>query len=91
VFGAADGLVASSVKAATGHLVAGAGALNVAVAALAIERGVLPPTRGLEDVDPVCAGIDWNPGSARERTVSAALALARGWEDQNVALTLHAV
>jgi 3-oxoacyl-[acyl-carrier-protein] synthase II len=91
VFGDAQSLVASSVKAATGHLVAGAGALNVAVAALAIDRGQVPPTLGLEDVDPACGGVDWNAGTATHRTVGAALALARGWENQNVALALRAV
>jgi 3-oxoacyl-[acyl-carrier-protein] synthase II len=91
LFGGVEGLIASSVKAATGHLVAGAGALNVAVAALAIDRGQVPPTLGLEDVDPACGGIDWNAGVAAHRTVDAAVALARGWENQSVALTLRAV
>lgn len=83
--------VASSVKPATGNLVAAAGALNAAVAALALSDGVLPPTLNLHNVDPDCEGVDWNAGEAREASVSLALALARGLEGQNVALALRAV
>ena len=43
---------ASSIKAATGHLGAGAGALNAAVAALAIDRQAMPPTLNLENPRP---------------------------------------
>ena len=88
--GAADRLVASSVKPATGHLMAAAGALNAAVAALAIHHGVVPPTLNLEQPDPVC-NLDWVPNQAREVRVEQALALARGWEGQNVALALRAI
>jgi 3-oxoacyl-[acyl-carrier-protein] synthase II len=79
----------SSVKAATGHLVAGAGALSVAVAALAVRHATIPPTLNLSHVDPSCEGIDWVPNQAREREVSHALAVARGLEGQNVALLLQ--
>ncbi len=90
VFGKdAKGTAASSVKAATGHLMAAAGALNVAVAALALERGTLPPTLNLEDVDPQCA-FDWVEGRPREARATHALALARGMGGQNVAVALRA-
>ena len=91
VFGAGDGPLASSVKPATGHLVGAAGALNLAVAALAVARGTVPPTLNLENLDPDCAGIDWVPAEARDAEVGLALALARGLEGQNVALALRAV
>ncbi|MEX0657547.1 MAG: beta-ketoacyl-[acyl-carrier-protein] synthase family protein [Egibacteraceae bacterium] len=87
---AADDVMASSIKPATGHLVAAAGALNVAVAALAVRHGVVPPTLNLTDPDRHC-DLDWVPGSARETPVNGALALARGLEGQNVALALRAV
>lgn len=90
-FEGAGTMAASSVKGATGHLVAAAGALNVAVAALAIDRGVIPPTVGLENLDPECAGVDWVAKEARESRVDLALALARGLEGQNVALALRRV
>jgi 3-oxoacyl-[acyl-carrier-protein] synthase II len=90
VFGTSAGqLVGSSVKAATGHLMAAAGALNVAVAALALEHQRVPPTLNLEKVDPDCA-LDWAPGKSREVRVEKALALARGLGGQSVALALRA-
>jgi 3-oxoacyl-[acyl-carrier-protein] synthase II len=85
-----DGLAASSVKPATGNLVGAAGALNAAVAALALARQTVPPTLNLEHLDPACGGIDWIAKDAREVRVSVALALARGLEGQNVTLALRA-
>ncbi|MFN8636603.1 MAG: beta-ketoacyl-[acyl-carrier-protein] synthase family protein [Chloroflexota bacterium] len=90
LFGANGGLCASSVKGATGHLVAGAGALNAAVAALTLRDQKAPPTLNLDTPDPACA-LDWVPGEAREVKTEYALALARGLEGQNVALALRAV
>jgi 3-oxoacyl-[acyl-carrier-protein] synthase II len=85
-----DGQLASSVKASTGHLVGGAGALNAAVAALAIGEGVVPPTLNLERPDPECEGVDWAPREARRTQVRQAVALARGLEGQNVAVAIRA-
>lgn len=81
----------SSVKPATGHLGAAAGALNVAVAALAVHRRQAPPTLNLTDPDPRCGGSDWIAGEARARPMRNALALARGLEGQNMALAVRAV
>ena len=91
VFGEANGAVGSSVKGATGHLVAGAGALNAAVAALTLRHGAVPPTLNLEHEDPDCDALDWVPGEAREARPRAVLALARGFEGQQVALAMRAV
>jgi 3-oxoacyl-[acyl-carrier-protein] synthase II len=92
VFGAADGgPMVSSVKPATGHLGAGAGALNLAVAALAVHHRQAPPTLNLASPDPRCGEADWIAGAAREAPVRNALALARGLEGQNVALAVRAV
>ena len=57
LFGESDvGRVAvSTQKGMIGHTLAAAGAIETAIAALAIERGVIPPTGGLEEVDPECA------------------------------------
>jgi 3-oxoacyl-[acyl-carrier-protein] synthase II len=90
-FGAsADTLAASSVTAATGYLVAGAGALNAAVAALALEHQVAPPTLNLEIPDPAC-DLDWVTQEARPLQAEQALATALGLEGQDVALTLARV
>jgi 3-oxoacyl-[acyl-carrier-protein] synthase II len=82
---------ASSVKPATGHLVAAAGALNVAVSALAIHHSAVPATLHLTDPDPSCLheSFEWVAGDARSLRVGRAVALARGLEGQNVALALR--
>jgi 3-oxoacyl-[acyl-carrier-protein] synthase II len=86
----ADRPLGSSVKAACGHLGAAAGALNFAVAALAVHHRVVPPTLNLTNPDPVCATIDWVADEAREAPIREAMALARGLEGQNVALAVRA-
>ena len=91
VFGDGAGRVsASSVKPATGHLVAAAGALNAAVAALAVRRRAVPPTLNLDSLDPECSAVDYVTGAAREQRVERALAVARGVEGQTVALAVAA-
>ena len=91
MFGDGGGPLVSSVKPATGHLGAGAGALNLAVAALAVHRQQAPATLNLTSLDPACGGIDVIVGQAREAPIRSALALARGLEGQNVALAVRAL
>jgi 3-oxoacyl-[acyl-carrier-protein] synthase II len=90
VFANGDGPAVTSVKGATGHLMGAAGALNAAVAALAVARGAIPPTLGCETPDPAVE-FDLVTGAARTGPVGQALALARGFEGQNVALVVRAV
>jgi 3-oxoacyl-[acyl-carrier-protein] synthase II len=86
---AVNALAASSVTPATGYMVGAAGALNVAVAALALHHQVAPPMLNLTNADPACE-LDWVSGEARELRFDQALALARGLDGQNVALTMRA-
>ena len=53
VFGEA-GVRVSSTKSMHGHLLGGAGALELGAALLALEEGVLPPTAFLDQPDPAC-------------------------------------
>ena len=80
----------SSVKPATGHLVAAAGALNAAVAVLTIASGLAPPTLNLEEPDPDCP-MNAIPHEARSVHARHALAVARGLHGQQVVLVLSAV
>jgi len=54
-FGAeVERVAVSSSKGQIGHTLAAAGAIEAAIAVMAIQRGALPPTIGLEEVDPGC-------------------------------------
>jgi 3-oxoacyl-[acyl-carrier-protein] synthase II len=53
VFGA-SAVPVSSTKSMHGHLLGGAGALEMAAALLALEQGILPPTAHLQQPDPAC-------------------------------------
>jgi len=56
VFGdAADRIPVSSTKSMHGHLLGGAGALEMAAALMPFSEGLIPPTANLTDVDPACA------------------------------------
>jgi 3-oxoacyl-[acyl-carrier-protein] synthase II len=51
IFGS-SGPPVTSIKGVTGHALAAAGALEAVAVALTIERGVIPPTAGLEQLEP---------------------------------------
>jgi 3-oxoacyl-[acyl-carrier-protein] synthase II len=55
---AAPRLMLSSSKAAHGHLLGAAGALEAVWTVLALHRGEVPPTAGVSEIDPACAGLD---------------------------------
>jgi beta-ketoacyl-acyl-carrier-protein synthase II len=54
----------SSTKSMHGHLLGAAGALEFAIAVLAMQRGVIPPTANLAQPDPEC-DLDYVPNQAR--------------------------
>ncbi len=91
VFGAhACRLMVSSTKSMTGHLLGAAGGLEAVATALAVERGVVPPTINLERPDPTC-DLDFVPNQARTHRVTAALSNSFGFGGHNVTLAVRAV
>ncbi len=78
----------SAVKSMTGHLLGAAGALGALAAVLAIDKGLIPPTINLENLDPACAalGLDFTAGTAVRKTVDAALANSFGFGGTNASL-----
>jgi 3-oxoacyl-[acyl-carrier-protein] synthase II len=89
VFGDRPPLV-SSTKAATGHLLGAAGALEAAYVILALGRGVVPPTLGLESgaAPSDCAefGLDLVPQTAREVELEAVMSNSFAFGGHNASL-----
>ena len=91
IFGAhADELWVSSTKSMLGHMLGAAGAVEVAICALAIARGQIPPTINLERPDPAC-DLDYVPHEGRERATRVALSNSFGFGGTNVCLALRAL
>jgi len=86
VFGAhAYKLAVSSTKSMTGHLLGAAGAIEAIATALALQRGVLPPTMNLETPDPLC-DLDFVPNQPREQQVDIAVSNSFGFGGHNATL-----
>jgi 3-oxoacyl-[acyl-carrier-protein] synthase II len=75
----------SSTKSMTGHLLGGAGAVEMAACALAIRDGVVPPTINLENPDDEC-DLDFTPKTAKEHKVRVALNNSFGFGGHNATL-----
>jgi len=87
---AKNGLLVSSTKSMTGHLLGGAGGVESAVCALSIKHGVVPPTINLDNPDPEC-DLDYVPNVARERNVRVALNNSFGFGGHNATLAFKAI
>ncbi len=89
VFGEhADKVAVSSTKSMTGHMLGAAGGFEAVVTALALSRGVLPPTINLQTPDPEC-DLDYVPNKAREAWVNAAMSNSFGFGGTNAVLVLQ--
>src|SRR5205809_3954516 len=83
----ADKVTTSATKSMTGHLLGGAGAVEMAACALAIRDGVIPPTINLDHPDEEC-DLDVTPHEAREKKVSVALNNSFGFGGHNATLVV---
>ena len=79
----------SSTKSMTGHLLGGAGGVEMAACALAIRDSVIPPTINLENPDEEC-DLDYTANVAREKRVRVALNNSFGFGGHNATLVASA-
>jgi 3-oxoacyl-[acyl-carrier-protein] synthase II len=79
----------SSTKSMTGHLLGGAGGIEMAACALAIRDSVIPPTINLENPGEEC-DLDYTPKVAREKKVRVALNNSFGFGGHNATLVATA-
>jgi 3-oxoacyl-[acyl-carrier-protein] synthase II len=80
-----DRILVSSSKGQLGHTLGASGAIEAAVTVLAIERGEVPPTGGLEQPDDGCALVHVM-GSGRRSPVRAALSNSFGFGGSDTVL-----
>jgi 3-oxoacyl-[acyl-carrier-protein] synthase II len=78
-------VLVSSTKSMTGHMLCAAGAVEAIVAVLALQNGIIPPTVGLTQPDPVC-DLDYVPLTARKADVGLALSVSLGFGGHNACL-----
>jgi minimal PKS ketosynthase (KS/KS alpha) len=68
----------SSIKSMVGHSLGAIGAIEMSACALAIDRGVVPPTANWENRDPEC-DLDYTPREARRKRIDCALSTGSGF------------
>jgi 3-oxoacyl-[acyl-carrier-protein] synthase II len=84
-----NGLMISSTKSMTGHLLGAAGGLETVLCALALHEGVAPPTINLDNPDEGTEGFDLVPHTARRKPLRAVLSNSFGFGGTNVSLVLR--
>ncbi len=92
VFGgwADSGLLVSSTKSMTGHMLGAAGGAEAVISVLSLHRGVVPPTINVEEQDPECR-LDVVPNVAREVKLDAVLSNSFGFGGTNAVVAFKRV
>lgn len=89
VFGsyAKEGLLVSSTKSMTGHLLGAAGAIEAVFCVKALETGVVPPTANLDNPDEDC-DLDYVAHSARKAELKAVMSNSFGFGGTNASIIM---
>jgi 3-oxoacyl-[acyl-carrier-protein] synthase II len=82
---AAHGLMVSSTKSMTGHLLGAAGGIEAVFSVMALHTGIIPPTINLDAPGEGC-DLDYVPNVARERRIDYAMSNGFGFGGTNATL-----
>jgi 3-oxoacyl-[acyl-carrier-protein] synthase II len=80
----------TSIKSMVGHCLGAAGAIEAAVAAMSVGRGVIPPTIHHQETDAAC-GVQIVANQAQERPLAVAVSTSLGFGGNISALVFRAV
>jgi 3-oxoacyl-[acyl-carrier-protein] synthase II len=87
VFGAGR-VAVNSIKGAIGHTLGAAGAFETVLCVEVLRSGRIPPTVGLDTVDPACVALDLVQGRARRQQVDVTVSTSSGFAGTNAVLVL---
>ena len=87
---AKNGLMVSSTKSMTGHMLGAAGGIELIASVMAIVDGVAPPTINIESQDPAC-DLDYVPNTARNMKIDVALSNSFGFGGTNGSLVFSKI
>ena len=87
---AMNGLLVSSTKSMTGHLLGAAGGVELAACVQAIRTGTVPPTINLEQADEEC-DLDYVANEAKQSKVRVALSNSFGFGGHNAPLIVKSM
>ncbi len=92
VFGSSadKGLMVSSTKSMTGHLLGAAGGVEAVFSAKTVNTGIIPPTINLNTPDTDC-DLDYVPNEAREKRVTLAMSNSFGFGGTNASVIIKRV
>jgi len=85
---ARNGLIVSSTKSSTGHLLGASGGVELIATVLTITEGVIPATLNLDEPDDEC-DLDYVPKTPRQAKIDVALSNSFGFGGHNACLLVR--
>lgn len=85
---ATNGLICSSTKSMTGHLLGASGGVELIACLKAMENNIIPATQNIDDPDPQC-DLDYVPNTPREAKVDTMMSNSFGFGGHNACLVVR--